>query len=102
MFLVQILLPLYDNEGHAFEPSDYVQLRSELADRFGGVTAYTRAPARGVWKDDTGETTRDDIVIFEVMTEELDRSWWSGFRRNLERRFRQDTVIVRALTSTVL
>jgi hypothetical protein len=102
MFLVQILLPLYDNEGHAFEPSDYVQLRSELADRFGGVTAYTRAPARGVWKDDTGETTRDDIVIFEVMTEELDRSWWSGFRRDLERRFRQDTVIVRALTSTVL
>jgi hypothetical protein len=102
MFLVQILLPLYDNEGHAFEPSDYVQLRSELADRFGGVTAYTRAPARGVWKGDTGETTRDDIVIFEVMTEELDRSWWSGFRRDLERRFRQDTVIVRALTSTVL
>ena len=102
MFLVQILLPLYDNEGHAFEPSDYVQLRSDLADRFGGVTAYTRAPARGVWKDDTGETTRDDIVIFEVMTEELDRSWWSGFRRDLERRFRQDTIIVRALTSTVL
>jgi hypothetical protein len=102
MFLVQILLPLYDNEGHAFEPSDYVQLRSELADRFGGVTAYTRAPARGVWKADTGETTRDDIVIFEVMTQELDRPWWSGFRRDLERRFRQDTVIVRALTSTVL
>jgi len=102
MFLVQILLPLFDNEGHPFEPSDYVQLRSELADRFGGVTAYTRAPARGVWKDDTGETTRDDIVIFEVMTEELDRSWWSSFRRDLERRFRQDTVIVRALTSTVL
>jgi len=102
MFLVQILLPLFDNEGHPFEPSDYVQLRSELADRFGGVTAYTRAPARGVWKDDTGETTRDDIVIFEVMTEELDRSWWNGFRRDLERRFRQDTVIVRALTSTVL
>ena len=102
MFLVQILLPLYDNEGHAFEPADYVQLRSDLADRFGGVTAYTRAPARGVWKDDSGETTRDDIVIFEVMTEELDRPWWSGFRRELERRFRQDSVIVRALTSTVL
>ena len=102
MYLVQILLPVYDNEGHPFEPVDYVQLRSELADRFGGVTAYTRAPARGVWKGDTGETTRDDIVIFEVMTAELDRTWWSGFRKELERRFRQDSVIVRALTSTVL
>jgi len=102
MYLVQILLPLYDNEGHAFEPVDYAQLRSELADRFGGVTAYTRAPARGVWKDDAGGTTRDDIVIFEVMTEELDRNWWTAFRRDLERRFRQDSVIVRALTSTML
>ena len=27
-----VLLPLYDNEGHAFEQADYVQLRSELAD----------------------------------------------------------------------
>lgn len=102
MYLVQILLPLYDNKGHAFAASDYVQLRSELADQFGGVTAYTRAPARGVWKDDSGETTRDDIVIFEVMTEELDRAWWTGFRKEMERRFRQDSVIVRALTSTVL
>lgn len=102
MYLVQILLPVYDNDGHPFEPVDYVQLRSELADRFGGVTAYTRAPARGVWKDDTGGTTRDDIVIFEVMIKELDRKWWTGFRKDLERRFRQESVIVRALTSTLL
>ena len=102
MYLVQILLPLYDNEGHEFEAREYLELRSELADRFGGVTAYTRAPARGVWKGDSGATSRDDIVIFEVMTEELDRTWWTTFRKQLERRFRQESVIVRALTSTVL
>ena len=102
MYLVQILIPMFDNEGLAFEPDDYVQLRSELADHFGGVTAYMRAPARGVWKDGMGETTRDDIVIFEVMTEELDRVWWGNFRKELERRFRQDSVFVRALTSTML
>lgn len=102
MYLVQILLPLYDNEGHAFDASAYVHLRTELADRFGGVTAYTRAPARGVWKDDAGETTRDDIVIFEVMTHDLDRDWWTAFRKDLEARFRQESLIVRALTSTLL
>ncbi len=102
MYLVQILLPLYDNEGHEFEAREYLELRSELADRFGGVTAYTRAPARGVWKGDSGATSRDDIVIFEVMTGELDRTWWTTFRKQLERRFRQESVIVRALTSTVL
>ena len=101
-YLVQILLPLYDNEGHAFEAREYVELRGELADRFGGVTAYTRAPARGVWKDDAGATTRDDIVIFEVMTDTLDRKWWTEFRQALERRFRQESLIVRALDSTVL
>jgi hypothetical protein len=102
MYLVQILLPLFDNDGHPFEATDYIRLRSELADRFGGVTAYTRAPARGVWKDEAGETNRDDIVIFEVMTGELDREWWRAFRQQLEVRFRQDTLIVRALTSTLL
>jgi hypothetical protein len=55
-----------------------------------------------VWRDDSGETTRDDIVIFEVMTVDLDHAWWTTFRRELEERFRQDTLIVRALTSTVL
>ena len=44
MYLVQILLPVYDNEGHHFEPDDYVDLRAELADRFGGVTTYMRRP----------------------------------------------------------
>jgi hypothetical protein len=102
MFLVQILLPLYDNTGHAFDAAEYVQLRVELADHFGGVTAYTRAPARGVWKDESGETTRDDIVIFEVMTPEVDRDWWAAFRKQLEMHFRQQNIIVRAQTITML
>ena len=101
-YLVQILLPVYDNTGQPFAADEYLHLRSELADRFGGVTAYTRAPARGVWKDDTGETTRDDIVIFEVMTDTLDREWWTEFRKHLEQRFRQESLIVRALDSTLL
>ena len=102
MYLVQILLPVYDNEGQAFDALEYVRLRQELADAFGGVTAYTRAPARGVWKDDAGATARDDIVIFEVMTEHLDREWWTSFRREMESRFRQESVVVRALTGTII
>jgi hypothetical protein len=102
MYLVQLLLPLFDNKGHAFDAAEYVRLRAELADRFGGVTAYTRAPARGVWKDEAGGTSRDDIVIFEVMTPDLDREWWTGFRKELEAHFRQESLIVRALTSTLL
>ena len=96
MHLVQILLPLYDPDGQRFgrEPFDAVVKR--LTERFGGLTAYTRAPAAGLWKEEGGATQRDDIVVYEVMVEALEPDWWAAFRADLERRFRQDEVVVRA------
>jgi len=47
-------------------------VRKELTERFGGLTVYRRAPAEGVWKLTENHTSRDDIVIFEVMANELD------------------------------
>jgi hypothetical protein len=37
-------------------------------------------------------------MVMEVMMEELDRVWWKQFRDELEQRFRQDQIIVRAQT----
>ncbi len=101
VYIVQILLPVFDNEGRGFDASHYTDIRTELADRFGGLTAYSRAPAEGVWGDE-GEFKRDDIVVFEVMVEKLDRSWWSNYRGALEKRFRQDSIMMRVLSSEVL
>ena len=95
MHLVQILLPLYDNNGEPFPQREYVQVRDELTERFGGITTYVRSPAEGLWKETPTLTVRDDIVIYEVMTEGLDRSWWRGYREKLAVRFRQDMLIVR-------
>jgi hypothetical protein len=95
MHLVQILLPLSDNEGNRFLRNLYARVRTELTERFGGLTAFTRAPAEGLWSEG-GETTRDEIVILEVMTNDLDRDWWRAYRRELEVRFRQDVVVIRA------
>jgi hypothetical protein len=39
---------------------------------------------------------RDDVVVLEVMTETLDRAWWRDYRREPERLFRQDQMVVRA------
>lgn len=94
--LVQLLLPLADNDGRAFPRSAYDRVRDELAERFGGVTAYVRAPAEGLWKEDTRRVSRDDVVIYEVMIGELDRAWWTAYRLALQERFRQDEVVVRA------
>ena len=95
MFLVEILLPLYDNGGGRFGAEEFDRVRDELAERFGGVTAFRRSPAEGVWRDGGGES-RDRIVVFEVMADELDRAWWRDHRRELERRFRQEKMVVRA------
>ena len=102
MFLVQLLLPLYDKEGHPFPASHYRMVRDELTTRFGGMTAYTRAPAEGLWREEGDQTERDDIVIYEVMTEVVDERWWSGWRAELERRFRQDRIVIRASESRLL
>lgn len=97
MHLVQILLPLRDNEGTEFPRAWLNALRTELTERFGGVTAYERAPAAGAWKDDGGEVARDDVIIVEVMDAHLDRHWWSAFRRRLEDQYRQEEMMLRAL-----
>ncbi|HEX8373823.1 MAG TPA: hypothetical protein VF606_01440, partial [Geminicoccaceae bacterium] len=58
-YLVQILLPLRDNEGWPFHEDEYLRIRRELTGRFGGLTAYTRVPAEGVWRPDQVQTSRD-------------------------------------------
>jgi hypothetical protein len=97
MHLVQLLLPLRDNEGVPFPRAAFDQVRAELTERYGGVTAYLRAPASGVWRDEGGEVARDEVVMVEVMVERLEQRWWAEYRRTLEERFRQAELVARAL-----
>ena len=95
MYLVQLLLPLYNNSGMRFEQELYSEVRNELMDRFGGITAYTRAPVHGLWHD-SEQVVRDDLIIYEIMVKELDKKWWYEYRNVLEKRFQQDTLVMRA------
>ena len=95
MYLVQLLLPLYNNSGMRFEKEIYSEVRNELMDRFGGITAYTRAPVHGLWHD-SEQVVRDDLIIYEIMVKELNKKWWCEYRNVLENRFQQDTLVMRA------
>ena len=72
--LVQLLLPLYDNAGVPIPAARFREVRDELTARFGGLTAYTRAPAEGTWKEEGTRTSHDDIVVYEVMARDLTSS----------------------------
>ncbi|MEC5195400.1 hypothetical protein GGR75_001876 [Xanthomonas campestris] len=96
MFLIQVLLPLADNNGVRFEQAMFDEVHHHLAMRFGGITAYTRAPVHGAWQEQGAQLVHDDLVIYEVMADDLDRGWWRSYRAELEQRFRQEQLIVRA------
>lgn len=102
MKLVQLLLPLFDNAGRAFPRRMFDTVRVELTRQFGGVTAYVRSPAVGVWEDDDGSISRDDVVLFEVMADMFDREWWQHYRSDLEKRFSQDSIVVRIMEIDLL
>jgi hypothetical protein len=94
MHLIQLLLPLYSNSGFPFEQKLFVDVRTELVDRFGGITAYTRAPVNGLWQE-SERLVRDDLIIYEIMVEDLDEDWWRRYRLLLEHRFEQESLVVR-------
>src|SRR5690349_10874659 len=96
MHLIHILLPLNDNEGRRLGREMFRAVADELTEKFGGLTAHTRAPAEGLWKEGSSGTSKDEIVIYEVMAEAIDEGWWVEYRKGLEKRFRQEQVVVRA------
>jgi hypothetical protein len=98
MVLIQLLLPM----GTASNGNALAQTRRELADRFSGLTAYLRSPAKGWWTAPDGHTEQDDVVMVEVVTETFDRGWWRTYAAVLAERFMQERIHVRALAADLL
>jgi hypothetical protein len=97
MFMVQLLLPLHDNDHNAFPSALFEEVEREMTHRFGGVTAYVRAPASGAFRNARGRVMQDDVVVVEVMCSELDRAFWREYRERLTGLFEQEELVVRAL-----
>ncbi len=52
---------------------------------------------KGLWKEEQRTAYKDDLVIYEVMSDQLDRRWWNIFRGELESRFHQKEILIRVL-----
>ena len=101
-FLIQLLLPKMDHQGRPFPDRYWEALKLKLADTFGGVTAYTRALADGIWAPRNKPISRESIFVVEVMSDDIDEVWWAELRLSLERDLDQDEVMIRALPYTKL
>ena len=95
--LVQVLLPMQRQDGPKVEAEEFARVRVELTEHFGGVTAYTRSPATGLWKTPDDEIERDQVIMVEVVVDEFDRGWWQHYREELAARFGQEEIHARAL-----
>src|SRR5918993_5380913 len=96
MVLIQMLLPTRSPEGAAFADDLMRRTREELMERFGGLTAYTRAPATGVWASPEGHVEVDSVVMIEVLSENFEKAWWRAYADTLKGRFRQESIHIRA------
>jgi hypothetical protein len=101
MVLIQLLLPT-SGAASADGLAPLAQTRRELADRFTGVTAYVRSPAKGLWTAPDGQIEQDDVVMVEVVTNTFDRAWWRTYGATLAERFRHDSIHLRALPVELL
>ena len=101
MVLIQLLLPA-TGVVRADGLASLALTRRELAERFNGLTAYLRSPAKGWWTAPDGHTEQDDVVMVEVVTETFDREWWRTYAATLAARFDQKSIHVRAVPVNIL
>jgi hypothetical protein len=96
MYLIQILLPLYDNRGRRLPNTLFDDTSRALAKSHGGVTIYTRSPAIGLWNSRGSELKKDEIIGYEVVTPDWRPKLWKNRRKKWEVAFRQDSIPIRA------
>jgi hypothetical protein len=100
--LVEIFLPLSSNEGTPLPSDEFGRVREQLIERWGGVTAFTRTPAKGVTLQNGNERAEDEIVVYEVMVKRVDKLWWLTYKRDLETRFGQQEILIRVTAVDVI
>jgi hypothetical protein len=94
-YLVEILLPQETGAGEPIRQQWFADLLKKLTSKFGGATSFMRSPGEGMWKSGA-RTQRDEIVIIEVMTDQLEQSFWKDLRERLEDELSHQEIVIRS------
>ncbi|MGC4056527.1 MAG: inorganic diphosphatase [Chitinophagaceae bacterium] len=98
-YMVELFIPLKDNEGKLFPEAWFKKIRDTLCKRFKGVTITLRQPAEGFWEAEDGAHVKDQMLTFELMLDLLDAEYWKALREELEAQFRQEQILIRSTPS---
>ena len=97
MYLVQILLPLYEKRGKRVgRPLFRATAKSASEGIWRRYRLHPRAGGR-LWRRRGSGFDGDDIVVYEVMADKADRAFWRTRRCDLQKAFGQDEIVVRAV-----
>jgi hypothetical protein len=102
MFVVELFIPLEKPDGTPTPAETFERIKTELTERFGGVTAFLQSPAEGAWKPRSRGIIHDRVAIFEVMVDDVDTAWWRSYRHSLETELQQEQILARLYQVTVL
>lgn len=102
MYQIQLLLSLYNNEGKAFPSSHYEKVKLFFNDKFGGITMYTRTSVVGLWKESPHSTVKDELIIYEILSDQLEKDFWQHYKSDLQSLFQQEEMVIKACEINLL
>ncbi|MBI3922231.1 MAG: hypothetical protein HY318_12490 [Armatimonadetes bacterium] len=97
-YQIEILLPVFYNDGREIEIAESAATVNELCDKFGGLrwsSASAPAPLEGLWRDaEQIYSDRLRTVIIETTHDNRLFRWLHTFKRKLETRFDQIEIYI--------
>jgi inorganic pyrophosphatase len=92
--MIQLFLPVKDQNGKPFAKSLYRNLNVQLLKKFGGLTVYARSVATGFWENDNGNKVKEEVLIYEVMTAHVEEKYWKKLKSSLQEKFSQQEIMI--------
>lgn len=100
--LIQIFLPATSTKSKSYPQDLYDQLLQKLTTKFKGATSYQKSSVTGFWKNDEGKKEKDELIIFEVMSDEFDVDFWERYKEELKKAFKQKDIVIRCFDMNLI
>jgi inorganic pyrophosphatase len=100
--LIQLFLPVESNDGKPFPKQYFDRVKESLIKKFNGVSMFVNSPVNGMWEDQDKDIQKDKLVVYEVMADMIELSYWEKYKKDLEKQFKQDVIVVRCLDVSLI